>query len=367
EDNTTIDTNKIQVSFIANDNREITSCNLKINNIIVKTNTNIEKGIENIIEYETQEDEIINWNITCIDNSNNIGVSQSKSLNIDSNDYQITTCLELQKISLNATGHYELMNDVECENDFEPITSLTGSFNGKGNTISNVYINKTDDYDDLISDYVSLFRSNSGTIQNVNVDGNIFGSCEVGGITGRNGGTIQNVSFVGNVYSGKTCTRRGNPSWSYVGGIAGWNLGTIRKSFVEADVNGRIGGMFTGGIAGENVGLIENSFAKANVAGFFETGGIIGRNYNNKTIRNTYSSSTFDGVGTIRGLVGGSNAGSIIENSYFDLNIYALTVQPNETAYAKTTIEMKQQATFVDWNFDDIWSIEEENDYPYLK
>ncbi|MDL2254010.1 hypothetical protein LJC49_08095 [Ruminococcaceae bacterium OttesenSCG-928-I18] len=37
------------------------------------------------------------------------------------------------------------------------------------------------------------------------------------------------------------------------------------------------------------------------------------------------------------------------------------------TPFAKTTAEMKQQATFEDWDFEDVWTIREGQDYPELR
>ncbi len=55
----------------------------------------------------------------------------------------------------------------------------------------------------------------------------------------------------------------------------------------------------------------------------------------------------------------------VVANSYWDTQRSGTTFSGG--GEGKTTIEMKQRATFQNWDFDNIWAIEEETDYPYLK
>ena len=71
----------------------------------------------------------------------------------------------------------------------------------------------------------------------------------VGGVTGYNAGTIVNTYFVGNI-NGK----------QYVGGVAGFNKGSITNAIVD---NAQINAMqYVGGIAGQNGGTINNAQVK---------------------------------------------------------------------------------------------------------
>ncbi|NAS88749.1 hypothetical protein C4E24_03285 [ANME-1 cluster archaeon AG-394-G21] len=69
----------------------------------------------------------------------------------------ITTCTELQNISNNSAGNYYLANDINCSGfgNFEPIGNgnhrFTGTFDGKGYKITNLYINQSS------TNYVGLF------------------------------------------------------------------------------------------------------------------------------------------------------------------------------------------------------------------
>ena len=82
-----------------------------------------------------------------------------------------------------------------------------------------------------------------------------------------------------------------------VGGIAGYNSGTIKNCYTAASVSGTANGtqgtgtnVYTGGIAGQNDGMIENCYALGDVsatASFNKyVGGIAGANVTGGTVRN---------------------------------------------------------------------------------
>ena len=105
----------------------------------------------------------------------------------------ITTCTELQNIRNNLAGDYYLANDIDCSctsdwnggAGFEPIgtsgSKFTGTFDGKGYKITNLYINRPSTYN------VGLFGSTgSGSeIKNVSLEEvNVSGYMRVGGLVG---------------------------------------------------------------------------------------------------------------------------------------------------------------------------------------
>jgi hypothetical protein len=103
------------------------------------------------------------------------------------------------------TADYYLANDIDCSctsgwnggAGFEPIgnysNEFTGTFDGKGYKITNLYINRS------TTDYVGLFGfTGSGSeikdvgLEEVNVSGDLY----VGGLVGYNrGGTITNSYY----------------------------------------------------------------------------------------------------------------------------------------------------------------------------
>ena len=118
----------------------------------------------------------------------------------------ITTCTELQNIKNNLAGDYYLANDIDCSctsgwnggAGFEPIgtssTEFTGTFDGKGYKITNLYINRTS------TDNVGLFGYTYGSgseIKGVGLEEvDVRGQYSVGGLVGLNsGGTITNSYY----------------------------------------------------------------------------------------------------------------------------------------------------------------------------
>ncbi|RLG28463.1 hypothetical protein DRO03_09765, partial [Methanosarcinales archaeon] len=110
----------------------------------------------------------------------------------------ITNCTELQNIRNNLDGDYYLANDIDCSafdygdgKGFMPIGTydsvFTGTFDGKGYKITNLYINRPS------TDYVGLFGDigSRGEITNTSLeDVDVNGSAYVGGLVGFNYGTI---------------------------------------------------------------------------------------------------------------------------------------------------------------------------------
>jgi filamentous hemagglutinin family protein len=128
--------------------------------------------------------------------------------------------------------------------NFTPIgngtTAYNGSFAGLGHTISNLFILTS-------SPDVGLFgqTSSGSTIRDVGrLGGSVNGSDYVGGLVGYNNGTIINayatVSVTGN---------------NYVGGLVGYNNGTIINAYATGSVTGT-SGTNVGGLVGYNNGTI---------------------------------------------------------------------------------------------------------------
>ncbi len=119
-----------------------------------------------------------------------------------------------------------------------------GHFDGQGYTVNGLYMN------DSSLSYGGLFGyiGSGATVERVGVDYSYFhGNQYIGGIAGYNGGTINNC------YSFYTVTM-GN---QLVGGIAGQNGGTIKNCYNYGVVNAPAD---IGGIAGKNSNTIENTY-----------------------------------------------------------------------------------------------------------
>ena len=199
---------------------------------------------------------------------------------------EISTLSELQAINDDLSADYVLVNDIDASdtetwNDgagFEPIgddvNPFTGSFDGQGYVISDLYINRSDENN------IGLFgHADGSTIKNIGVeDVDVSGDERVGGLVGDNrNSTVQNSYTTGDV----------NGSW-YVGGLVGDN----RVS-----------------------STVSNSYSTGNVSGDRRVGGLVGYNRSSSTVSNSYTTGTVSGDSRVGGLVGYSRD-STVQNSY---------------------------------------------------
>jgi len=222
-----------------------------------------------------------------------------------------------------------------------------GNFDGAGYYINGVYIDKN-------SDEQGLFGISGGTIKNLGVvESFIKGRDFVGGLVGYNGGIISNCYSTGNVEGREN-----------VGGLVGESDEIITNSYSTGNVNGEES---VGGLVGENEGIVTNSYSMANVQGIEMVGGLAG--YNDALIENCYSIGNVHGNINVGGLIGmfNSDYDGIIKNSYYAIETSGQNDNDGR-GEPKTTAEMRQQSTFLNWDFEKIWSIDaaKNNGFPYL-
>ena len=224
-----------------------------------------------------------------------------------SDPYVITTVNDLQNISLDLTANYTLGNDIDA--------SATSGWNGGAGFVP-LGDNPIDMFNGSLDGcgytITGLFINRSST------DGvGLFGLMDVGSVE-RVG--LINVNITGHFY---------------VGGLVGYNAGGISNSYVTGNVSGNI---MVGGLVGAfALGTIVNSYSTCRVTGLALAGGLIGAASGSGTNVSCYWDNQTSGCLTS---VGGEG---------------------------KTTAEMKQQATFVGWNFTIppiIWYITEGVSYP---
>jgi len=153
---------------------------------------------------------------------------------------------------------------------------LTGSFDGQGYEIRDLYINRPDESD------VGLFGlvNEGGVIKNVGVvRATVTGGEAVGCLVGDNDGTVSNSYCSGNVTGDAT-----------VGGLVGHNgVGTVSNSYSTGTVTGNSS---VGGLVGHNWGTVSNSFWDIETSGQSTSDGGTG-----KTTAQMKDITTFSGAG----------------------------------------------------------------------
>jgi hypothetical protein len=95
-------------------------------------------------------------------------------------------------------------------------------------------------------------------------------------------------------------------------------------------------------------------------------GGLAGYNTNlSSTIINSYAIGNVTGTGSSVGGLVGSNASSTISNSYYSRE----TTGAGSYGTSKTEAELKQQSTFIGWDFAETWAIGAaiNKGYPHLR
>lgn len=144
----------------------------------------------------------------------------------------------------------------------------TGTFDGKGYTISGLYFNHPD------ASYVGLFGyiGANGKISNVGVSDSYFQfRMKGGGVCGKNDkdGVLQNCS--------NSSTVIGKNQYSRTGGVCGDNSGTVRDCKNTGSVSGE---NFVGGVCGINLGTIKSCYNTGSVHGTdIYVGGVCGNSY----------------------------------------------------------------------------------------
>ena len=272
---------------------------------------------------------------------------------IENDPYQINTAEELNKMRLDKTAYYVLLADIDLTNfsdedgrGWMPVgvdkSRFIGKFDGKGHVINGLRIDRSD------TDFASLFGyvTWGGSIKNIgltNVD--VKGKNYIGGLAGYmdGDGEIRNTSVTGTI----------NGSGKNVGGLVGDARVSIYDSYVHADVTGN-------NVAGGFVGRMQSSSSSIDLQ--------INRSYFTGTVKIITVNKS-----VIRRFHRGTCAGKVV-NSYWNTDTAGQTpkicgsgLAINDCGIGKTTAELMQKATYTDWDFTNIWEIDENKGFPMLK
>ena len=349
------------------------------------------------------------------------------------NPYIIENTAQLNSMKYDLQSCYKLNSDIDLANTEWTVVGkngapFTGSFNGNGHTISNIYISQpTLDYIGLfgytnnatikdlkinnvsisgksyVGSLIGYAAGSSGNIQGCSIGGTgtINGTGYVGGLTGYFNGTIDKCNATINISCG---------TGGYAGGLAGYctvvsgtsSRPSVSKSYATGNVAGT--GSYNGGLIGNCTGNVSECYAMGNVAGVNYVGGLVGyarlsfssgsTSYacqindcfaggrvtgtnsssgyaggligylNAGTLKNSYSVGRVTGAGSSVGGLHGYITSATVTNCYFDSNTTGLTIP---VAQARSTTQMMQQSNYVNWDFLNIWNINEGGSYPSLR
>jgi hypothetical protein len=228
--------------------------------------------------------------------------------------------------------------------------------------ISNSYATVTVSGQSTLGGLIGQNKSTS-TVLNSTAAGNVHGTNSIGGLVGNNdSSTISYSSASGNI----------SGTQAFVGGLVGENrTSLVSKSYSTGIVSGTnvdIGGLIGGNRASSKV---INTYATGNVSGLGGVGGLIGTNETNSSIANSYSTGRVSASSESGGLLG-VNYLSKLNNCYWNSEKSNQTAgigndySNNQTVNALTITQMKQKNSFVNWDFDSVWSINEGTSYPFL-
>jgi len=293
----------------------------------------------------------------------------------------------LQAMRCSKEADYKLTNDIDATSTanwnyslsrstyegFVPIGTLTetftGSLDGNYKAITGLHIEKYGE------NYVGMFGAlgTGAFISNLSLTGARITGWSVkylGGLT-----AYAALSNIENCHVDGVINSNGSDFFQsiwYIGMIAAYNTGDISKSFCSGNINidrknQYVTNLYVGGISSYNTGSISDCYSTAD---FFMTsgnsaqwlGGMAG--YNSGSVANCYSSGAINfpyakfGVG---GLVGYNASGGTAVNSYFSQSEF-----DNAIGQLKTPQEMSREVTFSGWDFRTVWSIDENNTYPYF-
>jgi hypothetical protein len=222
--------------------------------------------------------------------------------------YQISNVDELQNMNLYLSANYIVVNDIDASitttwnsgEGFIPIgywlNEFTGTLDGQDYTISNLYINNSNNDTGLFGIIKDTEVANI-ILENVDYTTSDYS----GGLTG-----VNNNSTITNCHTSGSITSDGYT----VGGLVGFNdNGSIYNSHSEGNTSG---GSKIGGLVGDNSGNIDNSHSACITSGESHVGGLVGSSLGN--INNSYSEgdvvSSID-YGEVGGFAGYVFAGNI--------------------------------------------------------
>ena len=262
--------------------------------------------------------------------------------------------------------------------------TYTGQFQGRGKTISHLFINNSS------ATYVGLFGAvgSGGRITGVGLTDVSLASSRpavAGSLVGSNAGSVTASYATGTVSINVGGVTNAN---SIAGGLTGHNTltGAAQVSFAEVAVSARhsSASAIVGGLTGQNDGNIRASYAAGAVSvtgntRFTKAGGLAGNN--GGTITASYARGRVSAAGSgaaAGGLVGGNLRNGRVVASYWDTTASGQTGSAGGTGQTTRALQTPSgynySGIYASWNLnldgtaggDDPWYFGGVNQYPLL-
>ena len=283
------------------------------------------------------------------------------------NPYEISTPRHLDNVRTNLSAYYKLTDDIDLANwgNWNPIGTnasnpFTGVLDGNGYVIRNMTISINANTSSAVNAGLFGYLSRA-TIKNVGIVNSTVGVTNSGGaFAGAISGFSYNGCTLTNCYNTGNITATSVVEYAYSGGIVGSSSSPFSYCY--------------------NTGVIS---ATSNSGEAAYAGGIVGFSSHTTGISSPFSLAYCYNIGSVTassgkmaqagGIAGSSPTKGVINNCYF-LNTSASRAVGNnggtlESVNALTSTQMKQQTSFVGFDFTNTWAINPaiNNGYPYLR
>lgn len=336
-------------------------------------------------EYKVEYDSIIPSSLNLTVNGESVPKSEYQTLQ----NGRITMNQPVSELVENASADSSVTVSYTPDNvyrGFNPISSegqTSLQLDGRGNTITGLYINRDEDDVGMVSELDSGIIENinlegvevkgqdktgilassakNSRIENTVVAGTSTGGNEVGILLGRSqGSNIEGVNLLGSV--------NGNNNIGMVAGSAGSSGGDntiIEKASVQTpDNRAVVGNESVGGIVGQALRVdINDSLSISNVVGEQSVGGVAGSSRTGTSIEEGYSASLIESDADNAGAIVGDADSSSITKFYWDTDVAGVDDAVGEgTSSASVeglpTTDMQGQSptsTMSELDFGEIW------------
>jgi hypothetical protein len=207
-------------------------------------------------------------------------ISRPEELNNIGHNPRLMECRFKVVADLDLTGsHFYPIGCADCP--------YGGVFDGNGHTISHLTI-KGEGFLGVFGYLASGAEVKDLSVVDVNITGSEGG---IGGLVGWNEGTVTQCYSMGSV-RGDGC----------VGGLVGANYGSLTDCHSTGAVTGKNG---VGGLVGYNdsVGTVTGCYSTGAVSGDASVGGLVGENQS-RTVTHCYSTAAVSGDASVGGLIG---------------------------------------------------------------